>query len=112
VSRREVTGKRPLEYSKFHREHLPRWCYMTDIDAVEWREGRGIVALIETADIRSKCDRDWQLRVLKELSRRSGIPAYFVRHDRECTIFVVERLDGPGYWVMNREEYKRFLREL
>ena len=85
---------------------------MMDIDSVEWREGRGIVAFIETADIHSTYDRSWQFEVLRELSERTGIPAYFVRHDQECTVFLVRRIGEKGFWFMTREQYLKFLKEL
>ena len=113
MSKREITGKRPLNYSRFHREQLPPWCYMTDLDSIEWRDSRGIVALIETADIHSRCDRRWQMNVIRELSCRADIPAYFVRYDQECRIFLVERIDRLGFQkVMDRNQYIKFIREL
>ena len=110
--RPEVTGERPLEYSQWHRRHAPSWCYCTDLDFIEWRSGRGIVAVMEVKR-GGACLTGFQLKVLKELSEKLGVPAYLIRHNEDLTEFRVEQLH-PEHWTrtMNSHQYREFLASL
>lgn len=46
---REITARRPTNFSWWHRR-LPAWCCQADIDVVEVRNGR-VVAFLETIEI-------------------------------------------------------------
>jgi hypothetical protein len=84
-----------------------------DIDFVEWREGRGVVALIETAELGSSHDKRWQLMVLKDLADRAGVPAYFVKYSADCSLFLVRAIgEDESFRKMNRSQFRRFMEKL
>ena len=84
-----------LRYSDWHRT-LPRHCYCTDLDFIEFRDGR-IVAFIE-AKLHKDRMTDFQEKVFRELEERSGIPCYLVRYNEELTNFQVTRI--KDYFVL------------
>jgi hypothetical protein len=71
------------------------------------------VVLIETADINSKSSRRWQMSVIREAAKAIGVPAYFVKHNRQCETFLVTRIDEPEtVEIMSRKEYTEWLKNL
>ena len=50
-TRAETTGTRPSTWSRWHRHALPAWAFSCDVDCLEIRAGRGIVAVIETGEV-------------------------------------------------------------
>jgi len=114
----ERTGERDLTYSRWHRT-LGDPYYMIDLDSIEWRSGKGIVALIETARFEAMVyKKKFQLKVLKELAERIGAPAFLVLYNDELTFFEVYNLLSAHEWslctkkIMNRDEYSRFIKNL
>lgn len=123
----ERTGSREsdLIYSAFHRE-IADFCKMTNLDSVEWRSNRGIVAFIETAirDYSQTLARQidtkaFEATVLLELNERTKIPAYIVYHDINLTTFhifkVVSNIESKMYlWKagLTKNEYEQFIRSL
>jgi len=109
-------------YSHWHRT-LGKEYYQTDIDHVEYRIGRGIVAIIDTTSnfqneghiinakkyvwMRNKV----QVSVLKQTSNALGVPAYYVFHTNDFTVFHVHDLSKPleEYTAMNEQQYKEFI---
>lgn len=70
-------------YSKWHRT-LSEKCYMYDLDAVEVRSGRGIVAIIETKT--QYPNSRWgigippnQEKVYSQIAKGINVPFYFIR---------------------------------
>lgn len=118
----EITGKRPLNYSRWHRRVLPRDCYMTDGDWFEQRVKNGelvSVAYIETIQIDTVEEADkryplWKSKksLTPEIGKRMGIPAYVVWHNPECTDFLVLRSTETKPKRMNESEYKEFIKNL
>ena len=122
----ERTGNREsdLIYSTFHRS-LPPFCYMSNLDSVEWRAERGIVAFIETAirdqkqTLSQQIDtKKFEAKLLLELQYRTKIPSFIVFHNLELTTFqvfkVTPEIESKMYlWkVLNQVEYKQFIKNL
>lgn len=114
----EQTGERDLTYSRWHRT-LPNYCYMVDLDAIEWRIERGIVAFIELAKSQAIVyKKKFQLKVIQELAKKSGVPAFLVLYNDELSLFEVYDLLSAPEWsscnkkVLNRDEYSSFIKNL
>lgn len=118
--RQEESGERDLAYSGWHRT-LPNFCYMIDADSIEWRPGRGVVAIIETcrgtATVHKKV---FQMKVLKEVATKLQVPFYIVSYYEnlgKLTYFDVYDLtvkDWPecDKRGMTEEAYRRFIQGL
>jgi len=118
----ERTEKRDLRYSKWHRT-LGNPYYMMDLDCVEWRSGRGVVAIIEKA-IRTHDqllqelikNKEWEMKVMLEIATKLEIPAYVVYHEKDLSQFYVLEVKNseqkPTWRVMAKEEYSEFIRTL
>ncbi len=121
----EKTGQRNSAYSLWHRS-LGAESLAVDIDFVEFREGKGIVAFLavtgecvdENHIINSKkyiWDRTkLERKILITLSVKVNVPSYFVIHNNDLTIFHVHNLSKEltDYTKMNREEYAFFIKNL
>ena len=115
----ERTGKRDLTYSTYHRTIGDKY-YALDFDFVEWRNGRGIVALFECAlnhttsqQILQK--KQFEFTVYTEASRKLQVPAYFVIYDKLLVwfeVYKIENEEATPWKKMNNEEYTEFLRAL
>jgi len=118
----EITERRPTNYSRWHREALPEWCYMTDGDWFEQRVIEGelkAVAYIETIEIEkpgegNKSHPLWKSKraLCLEIERKMGIPAYVVWHNAACNDFLVQRITETNPRRMNKEEYIEFIKNL
>ena len=119
--RPEHSGCRPSGFSRWHRDRLPAHCYAADVDLVEVRASRGIVAFLELSEVdglptvaRARgvlaCKRV-QTWVLGELRRLTGLPCWVVVHDAALSTFVVLDLDGNAE-IMSELEFRDFLRLL
>jgi len=106
--KKEYTNNRNLEYSLWHRQ-LPFFCYAMDLDWIEWRNNRGIVALIETK--KSGYLSDFQRKVYLELADKINVPVYFVKYNNlDC--FEVLDLKTNEKRILNELEYKEFIQSL
>lgn len=121
----EKTGNRPDEYSLWHRTLGPEY-YSVDIDYVEYRKERGIVAFIATSGEcederhiinskkyiweRTKLERD----ILNQLANKFGVPALFVIHTKGLTIFHVHDINQGlrSYKSMDKNQYETFIKSL
>lgn len=82
--RPERTGERHLDFSTWHRVRADRECFMTDIDALEYRRGREGVALIETKF--GDTGADWsQATAQIDLADRAGLPLFLVNYHHPGT---------------------------
>ena len=123
--KQEKIGKRPSEYSEWHRT-LGSEYLTADIDYVEFRRGRGIVALIDVTGemndeghlLNSKkfiwARTKMQREILSAMSKALGVPAFFVLHTKDMTIFHVYNLSDIAEKPlrMSCEEYTRFVKNL
>lgn len=123
--KQEKTGKRPSEYSQWHRL-LGREYLAVDIDYVEYRTGRGIVALIDVTGemederhlLNSKkyiwARTEIQREILSTMSKALGVPAFFVLHTKGMTIFHVYDLSDimEKPLRMSCAEYTSFVKSL
>lgn len=121
----EKTGERNSEYSAWHRTLGPDY-YAIDIDFVEYRMGKGIVAFMA---VTGKCVDEnhimnskpyiWQRTTMEReilliLSQKVNVPAFFVIHTNDLQIFHVHKIgdDLKEYKKMNRQEYGEFIKGL
>jgi len=120
--RQEQSFKRPSIYSEYHRT-LPNWCYTIDVDWLEWRNNRGIVAFIETAVKLPETNpssilqtKEFEFKVLSELRRRTKIPTYLTIHTENCENFWVYSINENGNTIfiksMTKLEYDNFIKTL
>lgn len=119
--RQEIHGTRDLAYSSWHRT-LPDFCYMIDLDSVEWRSNRGIVAFIETALRDEKQTLQQQLetkkfesKILSEISRKTNAPAYIVFYNVDLSTFIIFFIknDEPKHLLtIGRNDYAKFIQNL
>ena len=101
--------------------------YLTaDIDYVEYRKGRGIVALIDVTGemedeghlLNSKkyiwARTKMQREILSTMSKALRVPAYFVLHTKDMTLFHVYNLSDTVEKPlrMTHTEYTNFIKNL
>ena len=102
--------------------------YATDIDFVEWRSGRGIVALIsvtgemiDEAHMESCKKFIWERteierEILCTLAKSAGVPVYYVLHTSDMKTFHVYTLLDSNwrttYERMDADMYRRFVEAL
>jgi len=122
---REITGKRPTNYSRWHRAKLPENCYMTDGDWFEQRLVNGemfTIAFIETIQIPPQFVQQaqqtfylWSSKeaLMKSINSQVDFPCFVVRHTADCKIFCVSQINSNGQEteaiIMFEEEYKQWL---
>lgn len=125
MSKQEKLGVRASEYSQWHRT-LGDGCYGVDLDWVEYRANRGIVALIDVTGnlkneehiINSKkmiWDRtEIQREILETIAKALGVPAYFVIHTTDLNLFHVHNLayDLKDFTRLTRYQYTEFIKGL
>lgn len=121
----EKTGERNTDYSLWHRTLGPEYLAL-DIDFVEYRQERGIVAFLA---VTGRCNDEkhiinskkyiWnrtkvERQILIELSMKMEKPSYFVIHDNDLSIFHVHDLRNKlsDYTKMNNQEYGEFIKNL
>jgi len=109
--RQERTFERDLRYSQWHRNKLPAKCCCTDLDWIEYRYGKGIVAFIE-AKLNKDRVTNFQRDVFQELERLTGVPFYVVRYNEELTEFMVMRLSDNFTEVFDEAEYIEWMSNL
>lgn len=119
----ERTGKRPKNYSIWHRNKLPEWCKMTDGDYFEQREIDGelrAVAYMETIQVSDVNAAQmgrypvWPSKdaLCKEIQRKVKIPSFIVYHNPKCDDFLVFSYTNHVYTRMTEEEYINFIKGL
>lgn len=119
--REERFNSRDLRYSNWHRT-LPDFCYMIDLDCVEWRSNRGIVAFIETAlrdpnqTMSDQLDnKSFEVKVLHELFNRTDIPTFIVFYSDDLNTFWIFSVDdGKTVWLktVEKTEYEKWIQTL
>lgn len=117
----EFTGKRDLSYNKWHRT-IGAPYYMIDLDCVEWRSGRGTVAIIERTLDSTKYTQEqiveykqFEITVTWEIAQKLQVPAYLVFYNAQLTEFNVYTIkdNEAKFWLtMNTDQYTTFLRNL
>lgn len=124
MTREEKTGIRVSDYSLFRRKFGSEFL-TTDLDFVEYRNDRGIVALIDvTANMKDEfhlmnCKRfiwrrtEFQRMILLNISKALKIKAYFVLHTTDLSIFHVHTLPNIEDFVkMDKNSYTNFIKSL
>lgn len=129
----ELTGRRPNNYSLWHRTksrgHFegtpgpPPWCLMNDGDWFEQRiryDGGPleVVAYVETIQTENLDQRqNYPVFPTKEklgisISARMKIPFYVVYHNAACTDFCVKSYAHNKFSRYNQDQYIQFLKQL
>jgi len=125
---RELTSKRPTNYSAWHRANLPDWCYNTDGD---WFEQRVVssellpVAYIETIEVPplfiQRAQQEYPLwpskkSLIQAIYNHMELPCFVVRHTSDCKTFCVSRITINGHEteaiIMTEEQYKNWVLNL
>ena len=98
---------RDLRYNNWHRQELPRDCYALDIDLVEFRASRGVVAITE---IKNENDtiREWQNKILIEIAKKLEVPIYLIIH-KDLVMFKVINLITKQERLFDEQQYKEFI---
>ena len=115
ISNKENTNERPTDYSKWHREFLPSFCYMQDIDCIEYRVIKDEivpVAIIETGRWDRVKFTDTQKKIVMYIADRLNIPVYFVEYfiDGVNNKFKVDNLtNDKNSIILRNDEYINFL---
>ena len=122
--KQETTGTRASPYSLWHRE-LGEGCFAVDVDWVEYRRGRGIVALLGTTgrltdERHIENSKQYILRrsflerqILATISRALGVPAFFVIHTETLDVFHVhEPNEENSFRRYDHNGYKKFIKSL
>lgn len=119
AAKKEITGKRTLNFSRFHREKLPSWCYCTDLDFIEVRSkgtADGAIEIRAFLEVKGPTSNltKFQQKVFAELSRVSNVPSYIVRHNEELTSFLVREIsyNPSATKKMSREEFIEWVKSL
>jgi hypothetical protein len=121
----EKTGERNSDYSLWHRS-LGAAFLAVDIDFVEYRQNRGIVAFIavtgrlnDEKHIMNSKKFIWkrtavERKIMLELSLKTGVPAFFTIHNNDLSLFHVHNLaeDLSDFKRMNQKEYGDFIKQL
>lgn len=114
--RSEERDSRSRWWSRWHRDALPNSCYMSDLDAAEWRPGRGIVAFIE---VKLPGDQlsDWQEKKFLPDLARLGPPVYLIVVPAEQPgVFTVWRIRSDAHWddvgVFEEDDFKAWMSKL
>ena len=102
---------RDLRYNNWHFDKLPREYYAMDIDFLEIRKGRGIVALVEVKNEYEKVKK-WQLDYYIELSGKLNVPAYLVIHRKNLTEFKVTNLITKETKLFDEQQHINFIKNL
>jgi len=123
-TKEEKTYERVSDYSLWHRS-LGSEFLTVDIDFVEYRNGRGIVGIICTTSrlknenhlINSKkfiFKRIFlERKIVLDISKKLNVPAYFVIHTDDLSVFHVYNLeDMDSFKIMNKEQYGDFIKNL
>lgn len=124
MSKQEKLGIRPTEYDYWHRTFGYEY-FCVDLDFVECRRDRGIVALIDvTGNMNDEphlinCKRfiwkrtELQRKVLLDISEALKVPAYFVLHTKDLSIFHVHTLPNlEDFKKMDKDSYADFIKSL
>ena len=127
MTKPEFTGHRDLAYNRWHRTIGPEY-YMIDLDCVEWRNGRGAVAVIERTLFTRKYSiaqildfKRFQLKVTAEMARARQVPAFLVLYEKNqhnipiaFHVFDIDAKTGEASFIqeMSEQQYADFLRRL
>ena len=128
----EATGLRPLVYSRWHRT-LKEGTYCTNLDWIEWRNGKKTVALIEEKPFSKSSEmKHWKKEIITDMIHglrllyrgrnpkfKGKIRAYVVYHnlesapnDKDSWIFELVDLETGISKRMQEPQYRRFLENL
>ena len=101
---------------------LPSWCWACDVDLVEVRHGRGIVAVAEHAQVDGRPTakraraiaehKRLQLGVIRQIAQALDVAGLFVLHDDGMTRVAVLNVRTDALTEMGVAEFRRLLETL
>jgi len=109
-------------YSKWHRK-LPDNCIMVDIDSIEIRNN-GPIAIIETTEFNYAAAipkyihsiingrAKFQIEFIKNLAISLKISAYYVFHDKDCSVFYIYNVLDKSITKYDEKQYIIFIKNL
>ncbi len=124
MTKQEKLEFRASDYSLWHRT-LGNQFFTTDLDFIEYRKDKGIVALIDvTGNMNDEfhlinCKKfiwqrtEVQRKVLLHISKALKVPAYFVLHTTDLSVFHVHTLPNlEDFKKMDNDSYANFIKSL
>lgn len=121
-TRGETTGVRPSTWSRWHRHALPAWAFCCDLDALEIRANRGVVAVLELSQVEGRLtearvlgihrSKPLQTRAVAELAEALHVPGLLVVHTRDMAQFGLLGVTTREVRLMNETEFRSFLERL
>ena len=122
----DVRGERDLAVNEWHRENLPRWCYVTDVDFLEYRFEKGELVLKAVLEVKEwhvtqpkYIEENANFKAVCRLCELSGLPLFVIWYDKDergrITKFKLwnvlrERKDDAK--LMTPDELKAFIETL
>jgi len=86
----DVRGKRDLAFNDWHRDNLPRWCYVTDVDFLEYRFKKGEIVLKAMLEIKEwhvvhpkYIEENANFKAVKKLCELSGLPLFVIWYKKD-----------------------------
>jgi len=108
--RGEMTGRRDLTYSGFHRT-LASYCYMTDLDFVEYRPERGIIAIGE-AKLWNGRLTPFQKSVLDDLVKETPYSIFVIWYKNPISDFKVLDWRTKKVTLFTEQEFRAWIEAL
>jgi len=122
----DVRGQRDLAVSEWHRENLPRWCYVTDVDFLEYRFESGELVLKAILEVKEwhvvqpkYIEENANFKAVRKLCESLRLPLFVIWYDKDergkpikfklWNVFKEEKDDAK---IMTPEELKTFIEEL
>lgn len=112
-----ISGLRDDRFQNWHKVSINSNCFCTDLDFVEIRKNRGVVALIEAKKIGWFLGPKSLQRIqFPDMAEKLGVPFYFVQYAPDLTKFIVWHNIGTTKKErseeMSQKEYIKFIEEL
>jgi len=122
----DVRGKRDLAVSEWHRANLPRWCYVTDVDFLEYRFEKGEIVLKAILEVKEwhvvqpkYIEENANFKAIRKLCESSSMPLFVIWYDKDKSGKIIkfklwnvfkEKKDNAK--IMTPEELKTFIERL
>lgn len=112
MTKPEITGRRDYEarYSRDHRDKLPHYCLMTDIDSIEYRIINGEprpVAIVELKGLTKHGVKEFfktsQYRLEKYIASVLKIPFFIVYRDEDKSFIVIDVFKKESFKVSEKD---------
>lgn len=120
----DVRGQRDLAFSEWHRKNLPRGCYVTDVDFLEYRfDANGEIILKAILEVKEwhviqpkYIEENANFKAIKKLCEMLHLPFFVIWYDKNeegkitnfklWDVFKQKKEDAK---IMSPDELKKFL---